>query len=122
MDADSDWEPSEGTCSEGTGSEKKMGLVLTLGGRGSLGTGSSFGPGETAKAFRRTSEPLRTSEVNRDSFGPGGSAETFRSLAKLRSSSEMNSYSDPADLRMLSEALRASELNSCVCLLTCHGS
>ncbi|KAL4560977.1 hypothetical protein LXL04_033135 [Taraxacum kok-saghyz] len=96
VDADSDWEASEGTGSEGTGSEKKMGLVLTLGGRGSLGTG--------------------------DSFGPGGSAETFRSLAKLRSSSEMNSYSDPADLRMLSEALRASELNSCVCLLTCHGS
>ena len=35
------------------------------------------------------------------SFGPGGTTEAFR---------------------MLSEALRTSELNSWVCLLACHGS
>ncbi|KAL4586406.1 hypothetical protein LXL04_011042 [Taraxacum kok-saghyz] len=127
VDAESDWEPSEGTGSEDTGSEKKMGLVLTLGGRGSLGTGSSFGSGETAKAFRRPSEPLRTSEVNRDSFGPGGSADTFRSLAKLRSSSEVNSDRFGPDgsagaFWLPSETLRTSEVSSCVCLLTYHGS
>ena len=82
VDADSDWEPSEGTCSEGTGSEKKTNFGLTLGGRGSfgmvgdlgrecsfgkmasLGTGSNFGPGETVEALRRLSEPLRASEVS----------------------------------------------------------